>query len=134
MSEHQTRADALAQRYVALRILKSKVDSEYKEKLSRVTGVMDDIESEMMTFLSQTGQESAKTASGTFFKKTSTSVKVADWNTIFSFIVDHDLFHMLTQGVNKTAVEQYIEVHGEVPPGVDITRVVTIGVNKPSAR
>lgn len=131
---NDTKADEITAKYISLRDFKEKVDSEYKAKLAKVNEAMEKIETEMLTFLRETGQESSKTKSGTFFLRTSTSARVADWDVALKFIMDNDMTNMLEKRVNKTAVEEYISVHGEVPPGVDITRKVDVSVNRPKAR
>lgn len=134
MSELQTKADDMARRYVSLRDFKATVKAESDEKLGKVTAAMDEIESEMMTFLNQTGQESANTKSGTFFKKTATKSKVADRDMFMHFVIDGGHINFLTNHVSAEAVADYIAVHGVVPPGCDVTREVTISVNRPKTR
>lgn len=130
----QTKADELTAKYIKLRDFKDKVDAEYKERLSKVKTLLEQLEGEMLTFLNQSGQDSAKTPEGTFFKKTTTSARVADWDVTIAFILENDMLNMLEHRVNKTAVEEYISAHGTVPPGVDLSRKVEVGVHRPKAR
>lgn len=129
-----TRADRLTAKYIALRDFKERVDSEAKEKLAKIKLAMDTIEAEMLTFLNQSGQESAKTESGTFFKKMGTSAKVVDRDIFLTFVMDHEATNFLENRVNKTAVDEYIAEHGTLPPGIDVTKVVTVSVNRPKSR
>lgn len=129
-----TRADQLTAKYIALRDFKDRVSTEMKEKLAKVTLAMDKLEAEMMTFLNQSGQESAKTESGTFFKKSTTSAKVADRDVFIQFVMSEEATNFLESRVNKTAVDEYIAEHGKLPPGVDVTKVVSISVNRPKSR
>lgn len=133
MNNH-VRADELTAKYIALRDFKDKVSAELKEKLDRVDSALSEIESSMMTFLNQTGQESCKTEKGTFFKKTSTSAKVADRDVFLHFVMENEAINFLENRVNKIAVEEYITEHGEVPPGVDVLRVVQVSVHRPKTR
>lgn len=130
----QTRADELTAKYIKLRDFHAKKKAEFDEQLSKITEKMDQIEGEMMTFLNQTGQESSKCASGTFFKKTNTSARVADRDIFLQFVLKHDALNFLENRVSKTAVEEYIAEHKELPPGIDVTRVVSVGVNRPKTR
>jgi len=130
----QVRADELTAKYIALRDFKAKFKAEYEAKVERITNRMDEIEAEMMGFLNATGQDSAKTASGTFFKKTSTNSKVADRDAFLSFVLENRAINFLENRVNNTAVTEYIETHGSLPPGVDVTRVVSVSVNRPAKR
>jgi hypothetical protein len=130
----QVRADEMTAKYIALRDFKAKFKAEFDEKAARITARMDEIEAQMMGFLNATGQESSKTESGTFFKKTSTSSKVADRDTFLAFVLENNAVNFLENRVNNTAVTEYIETHGSLPPGVDVTRVVSVSVNRPAKR
>ncbi|MGB8344038.1 MAG: hypothetical protein WCD86_04090 [Ktedonobacteraceae bacterium] len=129
-----TRADKLTAKYIELRDFKTKFKAEYDAREARITGRMDEIEAEMMTFLNQTGQESSKTAAGTFFKKTTTSAKVADRDFFIEFVMEHNATNFIENRCNKTAVEEYIAEHGTLPPGIDVTRITSISVNRPAKR
>lgn len=132
--DNQTRADELTAKYIKLRDFHAKKKAEFDEQLSKITILMEQIEGEMMTFLNQTGQESSKCASGTFFKKTNTSARVADRDIFLQFVLKHDALNFIENRVSKSAVEEYIAEHGTVPPGVDITKTVSVGVNRPKSR
>lgn len=128
------RIDEIAAKYIKLRDFKAAVNAELKEKAAKITEAMDALEGQIMTFLNQTGQDSAKTPSGTVFKKTTTKVSIADWPSVLKFIQENDLDNMYYRNVSKEAVEAYIEENHEVPPGLNITREISISVNRPSAR
>ena len=128
------KVDGLVEKYIRLRDFKEKISSELKEKVSKVDSAMEEIEGELMTFLNKTGQESANTKAGTFFKRTTTSAKVADRDVFLHFVMEHNATNFLESRVNKTAVEEYIEVNKTVPPGIDVTRMTAISVNRPKNR
>lgn len=132
----EMKADESAARYIKLREFKEKITAELKEKTAKIEVEMDRLEAEMMMFLNETRQDSAKTASGTFFKKTSMSAKVADRDTFLPWVFasPEDRMQFLENRVNKTAVDEYLEEHKELPPGVDVVRVVSISVNRPRTR
>ena len=128
------KVDGLVEKYVKLRDFKEAKEREMKEKVALVKTKMDEIEGELMTFLNQTGQESANTKAGTFFKRTTTKCSVADWDVVLPFIQENELWNLLNHAVNKTGVEEYIEINKAVPPGINVTREVAISVNRPKTR
>lgn len=128
------RMDPLVERYVKLRDLKAKIKAEYDEKVGKLDDAMEIIENDLMSFLNQTGLETANSKHGTFFKRTTTSAKVADRDVFLHFVIQNDALNFLESRVNKTAVEEYVTEHGTVPPGVDLTRMVQISVNRPKVR
>lgn len=131
---NQVKADELTAKYIRLRDFKAAVESESKEKLARIKEHLDTIEAEMMTFLNATGQESCKTALGTFFKKTSQTAKVADRDAFLAYVMEHEAIQFLTNHVSADAVKEFVAEHGTVPPGVDVVLVTSVSVNRPKAR
>jgi len=120
-----------AARYIKLRDFKETI---MKERMARIDAEMEKLEGEMMTFLNETGQESAKTKSGTFSKRMSTSVRMADRDVFIPWVIANNLTMFLTSHINKAAVTEYLEEHKELPPGVDVTRIVSISVLRPKTR
>lgn len=128
------RIDPLVEKYIKLRDLKGKIKAEYDEKVEKVDSALDTIEADLMTFLNQTGLETANSKFGTFFKKTTSSSRVVDRDAFLHFVIEHDALHFLESKANATAVNAYVEETGTVPPGVDLTRRVTISVNRPKSK
>jgi hypothetical protein len=111
-----------------------------------------------MKFLTDSGQQSAKTEHGTCFKSTVTSVTVdpeGGWDKLLDFIVlpgiarmadvlekggaDEDAalafrdgpeIMLLNRAVNKTAVFEILEQKGVQVPGVKIAQVVQVNIRK----
>lgn len=128
------RMDPLVERYVKLRDLKAKIKAEYDDKIGKLDEAMEKIEGDLMSFLNQTGLETANSKHGTFFKRTTTSAKVADRDTFLHFVIGHDALNFLESRVSKVAVEEYIAEHGTIPPGIDVQRMTAISVNRPKVR
>jgi hypothetical protein len=122
--------DELIAKYIKIRDAKAEQEAAHKEHLKRYTNALNKIEQLLLKEFNETGQESAKTASGTAYRSTRTSAKVADRDTFLAFVRDNDGWDFLESRVNKTAVEAYIEEHDELPPGVDVSRAVTINIRR----
>lgn len=56
---------------------------------------------------------------GTAYKSTRSSATVADWDAFLDHVRDNEAWEMLERRVNKTAVEQFKSVDGDLPPGVN---------------
>jgi len=123
------KVDALVERYIKLRDLKDKIKELAKEKLAPVENKMKEIEDELQEFLNNTGQTSAKTANGTFFKKISSSVTVEDMDKVISFIKTNNAFDLLDSRVNKTAALKYLNEGYELD-GVKVTSVYVVQIRK----
>ena len=130
----QEQADVLAEKYIKARDFLKKLKDDHKDKEAKVSAVIDDLEMRMMTFLNDTGQQSSNTKSGTFFKRTTQTAKVADRDVFLTFVIDNDMRQMLESRVSSTAVAEYVQENGILPPGVDVTQVTSISVNRPKTR
>jgi hypothetical protein len=122
--------DSLIQAYIVLRDGKEEIKRLMTEFSSPLDSLMKIVNSKLMQVLDETNQESAKTASGTAYKKKSTSAKVADWNVLLEYIKKHDAYDLLTKGVAKDAVKSRIDETGEIVPGVDIVTFIDVGVRR----
>jgi hypothetical protein len=122
--------DELIQKYLKLRDAKSELEAKHKQETSRYTQAMAKIEKMLLAEFNETGQDSAKTGAGTAYKTIRTSAKVADRDAFFDFVRESESWAFLESRVNKTAVEEYLQEHEQLPPGVDVTRSATINIRR----
>ena len=118
--------DKIVANYIELRDAKQEMEREHERQLQPIKETMELAEQHMLAYLNEAGLSSCRTPFGLVQKSTKTSATVGNWDTAFEHIQKHELWHMLEHRVNKTSVEGYINEHGEPPPGVNVTRVVTV--------
>lgn len=116
--------------YVALRDLIDETTKRHKEELAPHREKMAKIEAWLQNQLQTQGLQNFKGKSGTAFLKNVTGATVADWDATLPFIRDNNLWEMLERRVSKSVVEDYIEAHGEVPPGVNFTNETVVQVRR----
>jgi len=56
---------------------------------------------------------------GTAYKSVRASATVADFDALLDHVRENDAWELLERRVNKTAVEQFKAVDGDLPPGVN---------------
>lgn len=120
----------LVTKYIELRDAKAKIEAEMKAKTAKIVTIMDRIEAAILAEFQESGVESVRTKDGTAYKQVRTSAGVADWDATLSYIQQNGLWHMLERRVSKTAVEQFKEAHGELPPGLNWREEVVINVRR----
>lgn len=116
--------------FIRLRDLKARAEAEHKEKLKPVVEAMDKLEAFMLKELNGMGGDSVKTAAGTAYKSKRVSVSVADWLAFKAFTDERGLDHMINHSANKTAVEEYLEETGQLPPGLNRSVEIVVNVRK----
>lgn len=122
--------DDVIKTYIQLRDRVDEIKAEHKAQLAPFGAKMEKIEGWLQNQLQTQGLTNFKGTSGTAFLKEVTSATVADWDTTLPFIRENELWEMLERRVSKTVVDDYIESHGEVPPGVNFTRAIVVQVRR----
>jgi hypothetical protein len=121
---------ALVELYIKLRDRRSARKREYEVDDASDKAKQEKIEGHLLKRFNESGAESVRTAHGTAYKETKTSVTCPDRESFFDFIREHELFDLLEARPSKSTVQQYFEAHGEYPPGLNINRAVTITVRR----
>lgn len=122
--------EPLVDKYIKLRDAKAKAVKQFKEKMASVDVVLTRMEGTLLKQLNELGIESARAKSGTAYKSTRVSATVADWDQTLDFIKENGAWQMLERRVSKDAVQQYREVHDDLPPGVNWREEVVVNVRR----
>jgi hypothetical protein len=121
--------DEIVAKYIKLRDKKAVFKAEYDAKVADIDNMLDKVEAILLKQFEETGVSSVKTPNGTAYTTTRVSVPIADWDLFLSeFVIPNKSWEFLERRASKTAVEQYKEENGDIPPGVNYveTRLVNI--------
>ena len=114
--------------YLKLRKKMSAIDDRHKEELKPFQELKEQIETQLLKHLNDTGLDSTKCEAGTAYRSTATSVTVKDWSKTLAFIQQHELWDLLEARVWKTfAVELMAERKAPIP-GVEISQATVLRV------
>lgn len=116
--------------YIRLRDRRAKRKAEYEEADRPDREAQEKIEAQIMEQFNADGTDSLKTEFGTAYRSMKTSATVADWEAVLEFVKDQEFWTLLEKRVNKTAVEEYLDLNEKLPPGVNVTKVATINVRR----
>lgn len=123
--------DELVASYIKLRDKKAQIKAEYDAKVDGIDVLMGKIEAALLKKFEETGQESARTDSGTAYKSVKTSCTVADKDTFMKYVQAQNAWELLDVRANKTAVDQFRGVNEDLPPGLNWREVIVVNVNRP---
>jgi hypothetical protein len=116
--------------YIKLRDAKKVRDDAHKESMKKIVDAMGKLEGALLEFLNESGANSFASDSGTAFKTTHTSATVADKDAFMTFVRETAQWDALDVKANKTFVKEYMEENQEVPPGVKVSSISTVGVQR----
>lgn len=119
-------SDAIAL-YIELRDEKGAKKKAFMLEVEGLDRKLNKLEAMFLKAFETTGQTSAKAATGTAFIKERTSDKVIDREAYIAFLKAEGAYDMIESRINKTALDEYIEEHDDLPPG--ITRTVERKIN-----
>lgn len=109
--------------YVKLRDKKKRMQDEHKKELEPIEEGLMKLEARLMQAMEETGVEKLGGTAGTAFTKVNTSISVADWDSVVSYVKDNDAYDLLERRVAKSAALE----RGDVPGlTVNQTKVVQI--------
>ena len=129
-SVHDLNNEELVKLYIALRDRRSTRKRAYEMEDESDKGKQEKIEGILLHRFQEGGMESVRTAHGTAYKGTKTSCSCADRQMFFEFVKDNELFDLLEARPAKTVVDQYVEAHGELPPGINYSQTVVVKVRR----
>jgi hypothetical protein len=122
--------DEVMAAYIQLREHKEKLKKEHQEILAPVNDQMNKCLAWVQQQLQQQGLQNFKGQSGIAFLQTDVSVSVKDWDAMFEWIKANEAWSFLEKRASKSVVQDYMEAHGEVPPGLAITTSVEAHIRK----
>lgn len=120
----------IIEKYIELRDKKAELSAAYKKKIAGLDAALDQLEVILLEKLNEIGMDSAKGSTGTVYKSKRTSATVADWDYVLDHIQKNELWNMLEKRVSKQAVEQYVEEHGDLPPGINWREEVVVNIRR----
>jgi hypothetical protein len=124
-------------RLVQYRQLEAKIDAmeeEHKARVMPFKEAREKLRALMLKMLHDSGQDSAKTAVGTVYRLTRTSVSLDDPTEFRRHVIGSENWDLIDWKANKSAVADYATMNeGQLPPGVKVTQMLDIGVRAPAA-
>lgn len=134
MSDNPTpTVDERVQTYIQVRNQLKKMKEHYEKEIAPFVDLQNLLTGWLQEFLQQTKVDSAKTKHGTVYSSTKFTASLADPEAFMKFVKEHDMFELMDQKANANAVKDYVAEHKNLPPGVNLSAVRTIGVRSPKA-
>lgn len=114
--------------YITLRDKKAQIKAKYDNEVAKVEEVMKRVEGALLQHFETNNVEAVSTAAGTAYTATRSSATVADRDVFREFILGTDNWQLADIRASKKAIEEYRNVHQELPPGINFSteRVVNI--------
>lgn len=117
--------------YIGIRDKRAQRKADFNEADADDKSKQEKIEGELHRRMHERGLDSVSAKGvGTAYISTRSSATVPDWDSFVEFIKGNDAWEMLEHRANKIAVQQYIDEHGDLPPGVNWSETQTVNFRR----
>jgi hypothetical protein len=125
--------DALAGKFIELRDQVAVIEAEMGERMAPLKANMEKIKLYFKAIATQEGVDSWKTAHGTVYLSHTDSVKLVDADAYFEYVVENEAWDLIEKRAAKVAVRGFVEAHGSLPPGAELSTRIEVNFRKPAA-
>ncbi len=116
--------------YVQLRDKLRALDEEHDKKRKPIVDMINELSGHLQEFLDKSGAKSVKTRDGTFYASTRYTTSLADPDAFMNYVINNQRYDLLDRRANATAVRQFVEETGNLPPGTNLNALRTVGVRR----
>lgn len=116
----------LAEAYVTLRNEKRALEAEVK----RINAKMDILSGLIMQKMEELQQDGFNAYGHTVYRNQMTSASLTDREAMRTFVLANDAWELVDLKANAKAVEEYYINTKVMPPGVNLNRIIRLGVRK----
>jgi len=118
--------------YRKLREKRDEAKAEFVKAQAPGLKAMTDIEGELLRRMQQDGQNNVSCKGiGVAIRMTDVKIKVENQDEFFKFCLAEHSYEMLDIRAAKKPIEEYIEKHEELPPGLSVTREEYVNIRAP---
>jgi len=126
--------DVLAGIYIKIRDAEAKLTADYEEKKEELRSQRDVISAQLLGICAANNATSIKTTAGTIMRKVDTRYWTDDWESMYAFIKENDVYGLLERRIHQTNLKQFLEENPDkLPMGLQADSKYTISVRRSKA-
>jgi len=126
--------DVLAGIYIKIRDAEAKLTADYEEKKEELRSQRDVISAQLLEICAANNATSIKTTAGTIMRKVDTRYWTNDWESMYTFIKENDVYGLLERRIHQTNLKQFLEENPDkLPMGLQADSKYTISVRRSKA-
>lgn len=127
--------DQIVGLFIKIRTKIADVNKEYDAQLQHLRGQQQQVSAELLRRLHERGATQTKTAAGTAFISEQMSITIADDDAYGAFVLAEQDYSYYQKRAKVERVKEYMTAHnGELPPGLNVFRELTINVRAPRGK
>jgi len=126
-------ADRLVKVYRKIRDAINEQEEAHKTAIAVLKEQLDAISAKLLEICNAQNMDSLRTPEGTVTRRAVTRYWTNDWESMYGFIKEHDVPHLLEQRIHNGNMRQYLEDNPEtLPIGLNADTKYAVTVRKPT--
>ena len=137
MSEtiEQIPVDKLTKAFIKIRDKRSEMTAEFKRQDDALKTQQDRIKRALLDYCKEQNLTSVKTDAGTVIRTVKSTYWTSDWDSMYDFIIKHEVPEFFTKSLNQSNVKTFMEEHPDItPPGLNVSSEYQITIRKPTKK
>lgn len=127
--------DKLVAAYRKIRSAVQDEEEAHKKKIASLKEQMDLVNAKLLEICNAQNVDSLRTKEGTVSRRMATRYWTSDWESMYRFIKEHDVMHLLEQRIHNGNMRTYLEDNPDVlPVGLNADTKYVISVRKPTEK
>lgn len=123
--------DKLAETYVKIRDKRAELKKTFEAEDEVLSEQLQLIATEMLERCKDIGADSVRTPHGTIIRSVKSKYWTNDWDSMYTFIREHDAFGLLEKRLHQSNMKQFLTENPDVlPSGLNVENEYTIVVRK----
>ena len=107
------------------------IRAEYEKKDSKLKEARDQLEQYLIKQMQQMGMDAFQLpGEGLATIRTKRRFGVGDWSLFWDWVIEHKCPNMLQKRLLDTAMQDYLDANGELPPAINTEARLTLSVTK----
>jgi predicted HicB family RNase H-like nuclease len=123
--------DKVVSTYIKIRDKKNELAAEFNKREEELNEKLDVIKKALLEHCQNTGVESIRTQSGTFYRSVKKKYWTSDWESMNQFIMEHEAIDLLEKRIHQGNMRQFLDENQDLlPPGLNVDSEYTITVRR----
>lgn len=108
-------------------------EEKHTEAISALKEQLDTVGNKLLAICNEQNVDSIKTPDGTITRRVTSRYWTSDWETMYRFIKENDVPHLLEQRIHNGNMKQFIAENPEAfPAGLQCDRRYVVQIRKPT--
>lgn len=123
--------DRLTSIYLKIRDKRSELKREFENQDKDLEEQQKMLAEQMLDSCKELGADSIKTPHGTIIRSVKSKYWTGDWDSMYTFIKEHDAFGLLEKRLHQTNMKDFLNEHPDtMPMGLNVENEYTIVVRR----